>query len=78
MQSKTGFNLQVEICVEVDEQVERCVRCAHFRRADGDKQQISRGVLRTVSEGTRHCWSKLLGLVDNHVEEEGTSQIGGG
>ena len=40
--------MQVEIGVEVDEQVEKLVRCTHFRRENDDKQQIGRVVLRTV------------------------------
>ena len=59
---KESSNVQVEVCVEVDEQVERPVRCAHFMREDGDQQQIGREVLRTVSSGRQPGWSKLVGL----------------
>ena len=60
--------MQVEVCVEVDERVERLVRCAHLLRGDAGKQQVSREVLRTVSKGTQRGWSQLVGL--GHVQEE--------
>ena len=59
--------MQVEICVEVEEQVEMLLRCTHFRREDGATQQIGREVLRTVGEGAQHGWSKLVGLVSSQA-----------
>ena len=56
--------------VEVDELVERLIRCAHVLREDGDRQQGSREVITTVSEGTQHGRSKLVGPVGSHVQEE--------
>ena len=41
-----------------------------FDEEDGDEQQIGREVLRTVGEGTQHGWSKLVGLMSSHVQEE--------
>ena len=37
---RESSSVQVEICVEVDEQVEKLVRCEHLRRENGNKQQI--------------------------------------
>ena len=47
-------DMQVEVSVEVDEHVGRLVRCAHVLREDGNRQQVSREVIRTVSKGTQH------------------------
>ena len=46
------------------------MRCAHVLRKDGDWQQVSRQVIRIVSKGTQHAWSKLVGTVGCHVQEE--------
>ena len=59
--TRKGSDVQVEICVEADEQVERLVRCTNLKREDGEKQHIGRDVLRTVSKGTQHGWSKMVG-----------------
>ena len=40
--------MKVDVCVAVDEHVERLVRCAHFMREDGDKQHVSREVARNT------------------------------
>ena len=66
--SERGSTMPVEIFVEVDEQVERLVRCTNLWREDGAKQRIGREVLRTISEGTQHGWSKLVGLVGSRVQ----------
>ena len=68
-QNKIGSDVQVEISVEVDEHVEQWVRCAHVVREDGDRQQVSHEVFRTVCNGTQNGWSKLMGLVGGHVQE---------
>ena len=68
--SDRGSTVQVEIFVEVDEQVERLVRCTNLWREDGAKQRIGREVFRSVSKGTQHGWSKLLVLVGSRVQEE--------
>ena len=60
--------MQVEASVEVDEHVERLVRCAHVLREDGCRQQDSREVIRNVSKGTQHGWSKLVGPVGSLVQ----------
>ena len=41
--------MKVEVRVEVDEHIERLVRCTHVLREDGGRQQFSREVIRTVS-----------------------------
>ena len=69
-QSEKGSNVHVEICVEVAEQVERHVRCTNLRREDGEKQQIGREVLRSVSKGAQHGWSKLVGLLSSRVQAD--------
>ena len=51
--------MHVEVCVEMDEQVEELVRCTGVMREAGDRRQFGREVIR----GTRHGWSKLVRLV---------------
>ena len=41
-QQKKGSNVEVAICVKVDEQVERLVLCTHLRRKDGDQKLVVR------------------------------------
>ena len=41
--------MQLEVSVEVEEHVERLVRCTHVVREDGIRQQVSRELIRTVS-----------------------------
>ena len=69
-QNKKGSSVQVEVGVETDEQVERLVRCTYVLHEHGGKQQFCREVIRTVSEGTSHRWSKMVGSVESHVQEE--------
>ena len=73
-QNKKGSNVQVEVGVEADVQVERLVRCTYMLHEHGGKQQCGREVIRTVSEGTNHQWSKMVGLVCRHVQEEACSR----
>ena len=40
---RESSTVQVEFCVEVDEEVEKLVRCKHLRRENGDKQQMCVG-----------------------------------
>ena len=35
----------------------------------GARQQVGHEVIRTVSKGTQHGWSKLVGSVGGHVQE---------
>ena len=41
----------VEVCVEVDEQVERLVRHTHVRNEDGSFRQLGRVVIGSVPKG---------------------------
>ena len=66
---RESSSVQVEICVDVDEQVEKLVRCKHLRRGNGDKQQIIVSA-QVVRKCTQHGWSKLVVLVSSHVREE--------
>ena len=60
---------------EVEEHVERLVRCTHVLREDGCRQQFSREVIRT-GRGTEHGWSKLVGPVGRHVQAEACARSG--
>ena len=51
----------VEVCVEVDEQVERLVRHTHVRNEDGSFRQLGRVVIGSVPKGNlvllfKICW----------------------
>ena len=60
----------VEVCVEVDEQVERLVRHTHVRNEDGSFRQLFRVVIGSVPKGTLALfWLKYVGLVGHHVQE---------
>ena len=63
-QKKQGSDVQVEISFEGEERV------AHVLREDGDRQQVSSEVIRTVAKGTQHGWSRLVGSVGSDVQEE--------
>ena len=52
---KGGSSVQVADSVEVEEHVERLVRCAHFRLEEGDRQQVS-PTTRWKYAKLRSCW----------------------
>ena len=61
--------VEVCVCVEVDEQVERLVRHTHVRNEDGSFKQLGRVVIGSVPKGTQHSWLNFFGPVGNHVQE---------
>ena len=55
MQSRASEpKVQVEVCVEVDEQAEELVRHTHARKEKGSLRHIGRVVIRFVPQGTQH------------------------
>ena len=66
---KGGSSVQVEVSVEVGENYAKLVRCMWCVKMV-NRQQFSPEVIRTVGKGTQHGWSKLVGLVGSHVQEE--------
>ena len=64
---RAGFLKESKASVELDEQVDRLVRCTHLRREIGE-QHIDREVFRTVSKGMQHAWSKRVVLVSARGE----------
>ena len=55
--------------MELDEQVERLVRHTHMRNEDGSSRKLGRVVIGSVPKGTQHDWLKVVGPVENHVQE---------
>ena len=55
VQNKKDFYVQVKICVEVYEQVERLVRCTNVMREDGAQNRSQRHATSVVHTDEQSC-----------------------